>query len=90
MAGSQVRETVGRPLKAGRIPGTVNIELGELQEHLDGLPRDVPLISICLSGFRSTTAASILLRNGINNITLLSGGTEAWRKKGFPLSDGLR
>ena len=76
--------------EAGRIPGTVNIELGELQEHLDGLPRDVPLISICLSGFRSTTAASILLRNGINNITLLSGGTEAWRKKGFPLSDGLR
>ena len=68
----------------------MNIELGGLHEHLDGLPRDVPLVSICLSGFRSTTAASILLRDGINNITLLTGSTEAWREKSFPLSDGSR
>ena len=74
--------------KAGRVPGAINIELGELQEHLDGLPRGFPLVSACASGFRSTTAASILLRDGFTDVTMLTGGTNAWREKGYPVEQG--
>jgi hydroxyacylglutathione hydrolase len=74
--------------RVGRIPEAVNIELGELQEHLDGLPRGIPLVSACASGVRSTTAASILLRAGFNEVTLLSGGTNAWVKAGHATERG--
>ena len=74
--------------RAGRVPGAINIELGELQEHLDGLPRGFPLVSACASGMRSTTAASILLRDGFTDVTMLTGGTNAWRDKGYPIEQG--
>ena len=74
--------------KAGRIPEAVNIELGELQEHLDGLPRGFPLVNACASGVRSTTAASILLREGFTEVTLLTGGTSAWIEAGYSTETG--
>ena len=39
----------------GHIPGALNIELGELQEHLDGLPREQPVVTVCAAGMRATT-----------------------------------
>ena len=74
--------------RAGRMPGALNIELGELQEHLDGLPRDIPLVSACAAGVRATTAASILLRDGFINVSLLTGGTDAWLREGYPVEQG--
>lgn len=58
------------------------------QEHLDGLPRGFPLVSACTSGVRSTTAASILLREGFTHVTMLTGGTNACRNKGYPVEHG--
>lgn len=74
---------------AGHIQGALNIELGELPDHLDGLPREMPIVAVCASGMRSTTAGSILQRNGRGNIRVLDElGTPAWIERGYPVSTG--
>ena len=74
---------------SGHIEGALNIELGELQEHLDGLPRELPVITVCAAGARATTAGSILKRDGRENVQVLSSaGTPAWIDKGYPAATG--
>ncbi|MCH8868843.1 MAG: hypothetical protein IIC85_03975 [Chloroflexi bacterium] len=74
---------------AGHIKGALNIELGELQEHLDGLPREIPLITVCAGGMRASMAASILQRDGRDNVRVLAEtGTGAWIDKGYPSATG--
>jgi rhodanese-related sulfurtransferase len=45
--------------------------LGELQEHLDGLPRELPVVTVCAAGMRATTAGSILQRDGRTNVQVV-------------------
>ncbi len=66
----------------------INIELGALQEHLEGLPRGLQLATICAAGFRSSTAASILQRAGWEDVINLDGGSDEWREKGYPVEKG--
>ena len=74
---------------AGHIKGALNIELGELQEHLDGLPRELPLVTVCASGMRASIAAGILQRDGRDNVQVLAeSGTAAWIDHGYPSATG--
>ena len=74
---------------SGHIQGALNIELGELQEHLDGLPRELPVVAVCAAGMRATTAGSILKRDGREKVQVLSSaGTPAWIEKGYPAATG--
>ncbi len=69
----------------GHITGALNIELGELQEHLDGLPRELPVVTVCAAGMRATTAGSILQRDGRANVQVVDeAGTPAWIERGYP------
>ena len=69
----------------GHITGALNIELGELQEHLDGLPRELPVAVVCAAGMRATTAGSILQRDGRDNVQVVDeAGTPAWIERGYP------
>ncbi|MCI0863560.1 MAG: MBL fold metallo-hydrolase [Chloroflexi bacterium] len=73
----------------GHIPGALNIELGELQEHLDGLPRELPVVTVCAAGMRATTAGSILQRDGRDNVQVVDeAGTPAWIERGYPSETG--
>ena len=63
----------------GHIPGSLNIPLLGLRERLGELPRDRALTLYCLSGYRSSVAASLLQRAGITGVTELVGGMAAWR-----------
>ena len=73
----------------GHINGALNIELGELQEHLDGLPRELPLVTVCAAGMRATTAGSILRRDGRENVQVVDeAGTPAWIERGYPSETG--
>lgn len=67
---------------AGHIPGAIQIPLGTLQANLERIPRDRPVITYCAAGERSTSAASILERNGFAAVRNLEGGIEAWRAAG--------
>ena len=56
------------------VEASVNIPLSRLLEHLDVLPRDRPIVVHCSSGYRSSTAASLLRRAGFDQVSDLVGG----------------
>jgi len=56
------------------VDGSVNIPLSRLLEHLDGLPRDRPIVVHCSTGYRSSTAASLLRLAGFEQVADLVGG----------------
>jgi hydroxyacylglutathione hydrolase len=75
--------------QAGHISGALNIELGELQSHLDGLPRELPVVTVCASGMRSTIAGSILLRDGRSDTRVVDElGSVEWIARGYPSATG--
>jgi len=69
-------------LEEGRIAGAVNIPLGSVDRRIAELSDRRPVLTYCAAGERSTTAASILERHGIEPIANLAGGYGAWRRAG--------
>ena len=67
---------------AGHLPGVPNIPVGYLEEHLDELPKDRPLVLQCQSGSRSAMAAALLQARGFTNVVNLDGGFGAWEDSG--------
>jgi DMSO/TMAO reductase YedYZ molybdopterin-dependent catalytic subunit/glyoxylase-like metal-dependent hydrolase (beta-lactamase superfamily II)/rhodanese-related sulfurtransferase len=61
-----------------RIGRSINIPLSQLQSRLDEVPRDRPLVIHCGTGYRSSIAASMLQRAGVEKLSDLVGGIEAW------------
>ena len=51
----------------------------DLAGHLNEIPRDRPIVICCRSGYRSSTAASLLQRSGIHQISDLEDGMNAWQ-----------
>lgn len=75
--------------QSGHVKGSLNIELGELPDHLDGLPRELPVVTLCASGMRATIAGSILQRNGRRDIQVLDeSGAPEWVSSGYPSETG--
>ena len=72
---------------AGHVPGAVWIPLGELAQRAGEVPAG-PVATICASGFRSSSAASILERAGRDALANVWGGTTAWMQLGFPMNRG--
>ena len=77
----------GYEWRAGHVPGALHVELGEMPEHLDGLPRDTEYATLCATGIRATSAASLLEREGFKGIAVVAGGTDAWAEFGYPLEN---
>jgi hydroxyacylglutathione hydrolase len=65
--------------REGRIGRSVNIPLGQLLGRLDELPRERSLVVHCATGYRSSIAASLLRREGLERIADLVGGINAWQ-----------
>jgi len=68
-----------------RIPGSVNVPLSRLQQQLGELPRDRSIVVHCATGYRSSIAASLLLREGFDRTMDLVGGVAAWESSRLPL-----
>ena len=68
---------------SGIVPGSVLIPLTEFGRRLTELPRDRPILTICLSSHRSPIAARQLKKAGYD-VTNVSGGIEVWRRAGLP------
>ena len=60
-------------LAVERVPGALNIPMGELRSRLGELPRDREIQVICRSGQRAYTATRCLLQNGFD-ARVVSGG----------------
>lgn len=73
----------------GHAPGAAHILAGELADRLEEVPRDGrPLAVVCGTGYRSTVAASVLLRSGFDNAVNVLGGMTAWQEAGLPVETG--
>ena len=72
-----------------RIPGSVNVPYGELAERISELPRDRVIAAVCSGGKRSGLAASILQREGFEDVVHVGhGGVGTWKRDGHPVETG--
>src|SRR5271166_2804267 len=67
------------------VDGSVNIPLNHLQERISEIPLDRRIAVHCAGGYRSSIAASILLRSGMRHLTELAGGLAAWETAQLPM-----
>jgi rhodanese-related sulfurtransferase len=76
--------------EAGRIAGSLHIELERLAAEAAALDRDRPILFYCRSGSRSALAADAFAASGFDARNL-DGGLEAWVAAGLPIEpDGGR
>ncbi len=79
----------------GVVPGAMNISYGALTYKADNeLPpewreleledRSRPIITACESGELGALAGKLLKDMGFSNVSILEGGTQAWKDAGFP------
>ena len=59
------------------LPGSVLIPLGELAARVEEVPAGVPVVVYCHHGVRSLSGAAILIRAGIEAVSL-AGGIDRW------------
>jgi len=70
----------------GHILGSVNIFSGYLENRIEELPRDFPIIVVCNVGNRASLAASILRRAGFQDVHNMLGGMIAWKNAGYKIT----
>ncbi|MDI9913880.1 rhodanese-like domain-containing protein [Rhodococcus sp. IEGM 1379] len=62
----------------GTIAGSVSIPLAQLRSRIDELPTHRPVIVHCAGGWRSSVAASLIRAQGLEHVSDLAGGYNAW------------
>ncbi|MFN2124082.1 MAG: rhodanese-like domain-containing protein [Candidatus Promineifilaceae bacterium] len=69
----------------GHIEVAKNLSFKRIPTQLDslGLNKEKPLAITCATGKRSSTAASLLLRQGFKELYNVTGGMTAWESAGF-------
>ena len=77
---------------SGHLPESRNIPLEQLEARAGELDKlkDVPLILVCQTGARSTSAAKQLAKLGFTKANNLAGGIAGWRTAGLPLRKGAK
>ncbi|HEY5629597.1 MAG TPA: rhodanese-like domain-containing protein [Candidatus Limnocylindrales bacterium] len=73
---------------AVRIEGSLFIPMSQLGVRLDEIPKDRPVMLICASGNRSTSATAYLLQNGWEDVASVAGGIDGWQRLGLPVKRG--
>jgi len=70
---------------SGRISGAHHIHITELPLHLAEVPKEKPIYIFCGSGLRSMVAASILQKEGWDDLTVVLGGLAGWSSVACPV-----
>lgn len=68
----------------GHVPGATLVPLGTLPEAVRTWDREAPIVLICRSGGRSSTAASHLVAAGFRRVMNMTGGMMAYNARGLP------
>jgi len=68
---------------SGHVPGALSAPLHELAKRASSLDKTRPIAVICASGYRSSTATSLLERLGFPRATNVVGGMNAWNASGY-------
>ena len=71
----------------GHIANAENHTLKSMQAGLGRLERQKKktVIVVCPAGNKAQSAAKLLLKNGFEDVYVLSGGMAAWRKENLPV-----
>lgn len=68
-AGAQIVDVrTKNEFQGGHIKGAINIPLDQIQKNLSKFDKSKTIITCCASGMRSSSAKSILKRNGFNEV----------------------
>ncbi|MGY5858033.1 MAG: rhodanese-like domain-containing protein [Candidatus Thorarchaeota archaeon] len=67
------------------VPTSRSSPLTRLEEEVAYLDTIEKIVTVCPSGFRSTTAASIMKRSGIDNVAVYLTGLTNWKADGYPM-----
>ena len=70
-----------------RIEDSISLPLTGLEEAAKKFVPDGPVVAICPTGFRSTTAASILKHHGVEDIAVNLEGLKTWSDYDYPLKE---
>jgi hydroxyacylglutathione hydrolase len=73
--------------QSGHIPGSQHIHIGDLMHHLNELPLEGPIATICRSGHRAAMAASMVAALGRTPVAV-QGGLPDWIARGLPIERG--
>jgi rhodanese-related sulfurtransferase len=81
-----VRET--GEWSSGHITGARHISLGQLDKRLSELDKfkEKPIIVVCATGNRSSSACGQLKKHGFSKVFSLGGGVSSWRDANLPLT----
>lgn len=71
----------------GHIEGSINIPLNQLGRRIGEVPDEGNLVVHCQGGYRSSIAASLLLKFGRKNVFDMVGGYKAWVQIGLPTEE---
>ena len=69
---------------AGHATSALCIPVSDLERRAGEVPTDRPVLVMCQSGGRSAIAAARLRALGMDNITDVAGGFQAWRQADLP------
>lgn len=66
------------------LPGARHIPMAQVDQRLDELDPDRPVVTVCRSGARSAQVAEALAGRGYDAANM-DGGQEAWQQQGLPV-----
>jgi rhodanese-related sulfurtransferase len=72
-----------------RVPGAALLPMSTFTDRYQELPKDRPLLVMCAAGRRSLVITEFLGRNGYTDAVNVTGGIDAWRQAGLPVSETL-
>lgn len=74
--------------RKGHIINAINIPGKDLMANLKKLEkyRNKPLVLVCQSGMEAVKKAALLKKQGFDELYILKGGMDAWKKEGLPLN----
>ncbi|MEI7838086.1 MAG: rhodanese-like domain-containing protein, partial [Planctomycetota bacterium] len=67
-----------------RIGNVLNIPINKMFAESKRLSKDMPVLTVCNSAYRSSMGASVLLKQGFKDVFNMEGGSEAWIAAGLP------
>lgn len=67
-----------------RIGEVLNIPLNTLFSEAKRLAKEMPVLTVCNSAYRSSMGAAVLQKLGFKNVFNMEGGSQAWIDAGLP------